>query len=136
MQYRTTQPAFHESLGMKNLHKVASVMVTENEAVRLMKGTKGKLFSVLFVKRTKPGVQRRMVCRLGVKQGVTGQGQSFDPASHSLLTVAEFVTNPETTRGQRGKFVGSGSLGMQFRNIPFEGLKSIRIQGTTFEIIR
>jgi hypothetical protein len=121
---------------MKNLHQVATVAVTESEAVRLMKGTKGKLFSVVFEKRTKPGVTRRMVCRLGVRKGTTGAGQSFDPAAHSLLTVSEFVTNPDTIRGQRGKFVGGGSMGTQFRNIPFEGIVSFRIGGTTFEVIR
>jgi len=121
---------------MKNLHDVAPVVVTESEAVRLMKGTKGKLFSVVFEKRTKPGVTRRMVCRLGVRKGVTGQGQAFDPAAHSLMTVSEFVTNPDTTRGQRGKFVGGGNMGTQFRNIPFEGIVSFRIGGTTFEVIR
>lgn len=121
--------------GMKNLRQVSAVAVTESEAVRLMKGTKGKLFSVSFVKRS-TGSVRRMVCRLGVRQGVTGQGQAFNPADHSLLTVSEFVTNPETTRGQRGKFVGGGNMGTQFRNIPFEGVVSFRIGGTTFEVVR
>jgi len=112
------------------------VLISETEAVKLIRNTKGKLFSVTFEKRTKPGVIRRMVARTGVRQGVTGQGQSFDPASHSLVTVAEFVTQPDTTRGQAGKFVGSGSMGTQFRNIPFEGIRTLRIRGQTYEIVR
>jgi hypothetical protein len=121
---------------MKVLRNIAPVAVTESEAVRLMKGTKGKLFSVVFGKRTKPGVTRRMVCRLGVRKGVTGEGQKFDPASHSLLTVSEFVTQPDTTRGQHGKFIGGGNMGTQFRMIPFEGIISFRIGGVAFEVIR
>lgn len=112
------------------------IVITEAEAVKLMRNTKGKLFSVVFEKRTKPGVIRRMVCRTGVRKGVSGEGQSFNPADHSLLTVHEFVTIPDTTRGQRGRFVGNGNMGTQFRHVAFEGIRTLRIAGKEYEIVR
>lgn len=110
--------------------------ISEAEAVKLMKASKGKLFTVTFVKRSKPGVVRRMTCRLGVRKEVTGAGQSFDPAAHSLLTVFEFVTNPETSRGQRGRYVGGGNLAGQYRNIPFEGIVSLKTGGRFYRVAR
>ncbi len=46
----------------------------------------GKIARVTFVKRT-DGTQRDMVCRTGVKKGVTGRGAAYDPESKGLVTV-------------------------------------------------
>ena len=122
--------AFRESLGMQE------IPISEAQAVALIRSSGGKLFSVVFEKRTKPGVLRRMVARLGVSKGVNGEGQRFDPAAHSLVTVAEFVTQPDTTRATDGKFIGGGSMGMQFRHIPFEGIRSLRLRGVLYKVVR
>lgn len=48
--------------------------------------TRGKLFSVVFVRR-RDGEVRRMVCRLGVHMAQTGAGLAFDPSVHGLFSV-------------------------------------------------
>jgi len=51
----------------------------------LIKGTKGKFFSVEFVK--KDGSVRKMTARLGVRKGITGKGLAFNPAEKDLMVV-------------------------------------------------
>lgn len=46
----------------------------------------GKIASVTFIKRS-DGTERKMICRTGVKKGVTGRGSSYDPETKGLLTV-------------------------------------------------
>lgn len=46
----------------------------------------GKIFSVLFTKRT-DGTDRRMVCRTGVYKDLTGMDRPWDPEERGLLTV-------------------------------------------------
>jgi hypothetical protein len=46
----------------------------------------GKIAAVTFIKRTN-GEERRMICRTGVKKGVTGRGAAYDPNTKNLLTV-------------------------------------------------
>lgn len=46
----------------------------------------GKIACVTFVKRT-DGTERKMVCRTGVRKGLTGGGSNYDPESKGLLTV-------------------------------------------------
>jgi hypothetical protein len=77
----------------------------------LIKGTqpdptkKGHAFTVTFVKSN--GETRVMRARLGMKRGLTGKGQSFDPVAHGLQTVWE---------------CGNG-----YRNIRLEAVKSLRL---------
>ena len=52
---------------------------------QMIKGTKGKFFSVTFVK--KDGSVRSMTARLGVKKGIKGVGLKFDPAERDLMVV-------------------------------------------------
>ena len=47
--------------------------------------TEGKIFSARFVK--KDGAVRDMVCRLGVKKGVTGTGLAYNPYDKNLVPV-------------------------------------------------
>jgi len=49
----------------------------------------GKIFSVIFTKRT-DGTTRRMVCRTGVRKVCSGGGRAYDPESKGLLTVYDF----------------------------------------------
>lgn len=51
----------------------------------LIKSTKGKFFSVEFVKRD--GSVRKMTARLGVRKGITGKGLAFNPAERDLMVV-------------------------------------------------
>jgi len=46
----------------------------------------GRIFTVDFIKRTN-GELRTMVCRRGVRKGITGRGMNYDPLSKALLTV-------------------------------------------------
>jgi hypothetical protein len=46
----------------------------------------GKIASVTFVKRS-DGTERKMLCRTGVRKGLTGRGPNYDPESKNLLTV-------------------------------------------------
>lgn len=46
----------------------------------------GKIASVTFVKRS-DGMERKMLCRVGVRKGVTGRGAAYDAESKNLLTV-------------------------------------------------
>tara|TARA_R110000868_G_scaffold154729_1_gene380843 strand:+ start:5253 stop:5528 length:276 start_codon:yes stop_codon:yes gene_type:complete len=59
-------------------------MNTQNIA-ELIKSTKGKFFSVEFVKRD--GSVRKMTARLGVRKGITGKGLAFNPAERDLMVV-------------------------------------------------
>ena len=60
--------------------------ITPQQAVLLMERSKGRIFSVEFVKRT-TGELRKMICRKSVKKGVNGKGLKFDPLKKSLMTV-------------------------------------------------
>jgi hypothetical protein len=72
--------------------------------------------------------RRRLVGRLGVSKDVTGAGAKYDAKSHNLVTLCEFVP----VRGDRGRFAGSDR---QYRNVPVEGIESIRIGGKAFQVV-
>lgn len=59
---------------------------TREEIVNLIKQTDGRLFSITFKKRTTGGI-RKLVARLGVTKGLTGEGQKFDPVAKGLVNV-------------------------------------------------
>ncbi len=63
--------------------------ITQQEALELIRSTKGHIFTVVFIK--KDGTPRQMTCRLDVKKGVTGKGLKFDPLSKGLLPVFEML---------------------------------------------
>ena len=50
----------------------------------------GRIFSVLFVKRTN-GELRRMVARLGVKKNIKGIGLPFNPTANNLIVVWDII---------------------------------------------
>lgn len=52
----------------------------------LQAGTNGKIFTVVFIKRT-TGEVRTMTCRLGVHKYVKGIGLAYDPRAYNLLGV-------------------------------------------------
>lgn len=107
--------------------------ISRDQAADMIRRSGGKLFSVVFMKRSTK-TPRRMVARLGVKKGVTGEGQAFNPADHYLITVHEFVTAPDTIRSENGRFIGGGNMGTQFRQIAIEGIMSLRIGGKDYTV--
>lgn len=56
-----------------------------SKVMRKIKDTKGKFFTVTFVK--KDGSERKMTARVGVKKGVKNVGQKYVPSDKSLVTV-------------------------------------------------
>ena len=60
-------------------------MESTPQIAELIKGTKGKFFSVEFIK--KDGSLRRMTARLGVRKGITGKGMAFNPSEKELMVV-------------------------------------------------
>lgn len=63
------------------------------EKVKLLleKAKNGRVFAVDFIK--KDGTPRTMNARLGVKKGVKGVGQKFNPSDYQLLTVFDMQKN-------------------------------------------
>jgi len=82
---------------------------TTESAIDVIRKSKGKFITVAFVKRT-TGEVRRMNCRTGVTQGVTGIGKAFNDADKGLVTVWDAKIS-------------------QFRSIPIENIITIRSQG-------
>lgn len=82
--------------------------------IKLMKtlidSTKGKFFVVKFVK--KDLTVRRMVCRLGVKKGLTGTGRTWE--KENLITVYDVVNKG-------------------YRNVNLETIQSIKCGNVLFE---
>jgi hypothetical protein len=60
--------------------------ITKDQAKDLIKGTKGKFFTVSFIKRT-DGTKRVMNARLGVKVYLKGGELPFDPEAKGLIPV-------------------------------------------------
>lgn len=59
--------------------------INTNEALGLIKNSKGRTFSVVYKKQD--GSVRLLNGRLGVKKGVTGKGLGYDPAKKGLIPV-------------------------------------------------
>ena len=62
------------------------LIIDREEAIKIIKDSRGKIFGVSFIKRS-TGELRHMTARLGVKKGVTGEGLKYDPESRQLMTV-------------------------------------------------
>lgn len=55
----------------------------------MIENTKGRIFVANFIKAT--GEQRKMVCRLGVRKGLTGLGKRYE--KENLVTVYDMVNH-------------------------------------------
>ena len=77
--------------------------------------TGGQIFSVYFKKRG-DHTMRKMTCRRGVKQGITGEGLRYDPKPKLLLPVFEM---PDKSR----------------RMVNLDGLVSFNFHGETFILV-
>jgi hypothetical protein len=88
-------------------------VMSRDEVRESIMNLKGKLFSVVFIK--KDGSERKMLCRTGVKKGLTGEGLAFDPIQKNLVSVWDMQA--------------SG-----YRFIPVDRILSIKLQGETYEV--
>jgi len=68
------------------------IQITQKEAEMILRGTKGKVFSVVFYK--KDGTKRQLQGRLGVHKDLKGKGSSV--ANHK-----EYITVYEMHNGYR-----------------------------------
>jgi len=73
------KPAFNFSSRIKRRH-----------LVRVLERTKGRIFGVVFVKRS-DGTERNMSCRINVKKNVKGTGLLFEPEHMNLLPVYDVM---------------------------------------------
>ena len=60
--------------------------ISLEEAVIKIEESEGKIFSVVFRKRT-TGEWRKLIGRLGVRKDVNGTGLKYDPETKHLMTV-------------------------------------------------
>lgn len=88
--------------------------MTRQQAVKLIRTTKGLIFSVSFVKRT-TGEVRDMVCRQGVKKYLKGGPAAYNFSSKGLISVFDMQK-------------------VQYRCIPIEGLQKVSVYGKTFQV--
>lgn len=65
---------------------VKAITREEAKPQDIIKQTKGKFFTVEFVKRT-TGELRKMNCRTGVKKGVKGVGKLYNPEEKGVVVV-------------------------------------------------
>ena len=77
--------------------------------VDILRGTKGKIFRVTFIKRT-TGELRHLTGRLGVGKGISGKGLNYSPQAHNLMTVFDFQKK-------------------EFRMINLDQLKEVKFKG-------
>lgn len=91
----------------------------------------GQLFTVDFVKRG-DGTIRTMNCRRGVKKGVKGTGQSYDPKTKNLLTVYDMQKLDPSRADNQGKSPEDMEKGA-FRNINLDALVGLRMGGKAYD---
>ncbi len=63
--------------------------ITRNKAIELVNSSKGKFFTISFIKKDK--TQRRMTARTGVKIGVNGQGMKYNPSDYGMKSVYDMA---------------------------------------------
>ena len=92
-------------------------LFTEMWPEKLIESTKGKFFTVEFIKRT-DGELRRMNCRLSVKRYTRGGTLSYNPSKKGLIPVWE-------RKSRKGNDPG-------YRMIPIEGIKTVVFKKRTY----
>lgn len=63
--------------------------ITRNKAFELVNSSKGKFFTISFIKKDK--TERRMTARIGVKKGVNGQGLKYNPLDFGMKPVYDMA---------------------------------------------
>lgn len=88
--------------------------ITQENAVKLIKSTQGRIFAVEFTK--KDGSNRQMNCRLGVTKHLKGGELAYDPAEYDLMTVFDVKKNA-------------------YRMISIETLKKVIVDGEEYRVV-
>ena len=88
--------------------------ISRKQATDLIKGSRGRVFGVEFIKRS-TGEVRTMSARTGVAKYVTGEGLKFSPSKKNLIAVFDM--------NKQG-----------YRMINLEGLTSLRFNGSRMTI--
>ena len=63
--------------------------ITRNKAIELVNSSKGKFFTITFIKKDKS--ERRMTARTGVKKGVNGVGMKYNPSDYGMKSVYDMA---------------------------------------------
>ena len=91
-----------------------TIQITKEEAKKLIFDTKGRMFTVLFIK--KDGSERIMNARLGVKKHLKGGELRYNPNDFNMITVFD---------------VKAGG----YRMISINTLKKIKFANKVYEIM-
>jgi len=81
-------------------------LVSLSEVVEIINSQNGKIFSVVFEKRT-TGVDRLMVCRKGVTKHLNGGQLNYNPQNRGLINVFDIQSKG-------------------YRSISMEGIKKVK----------
>jgi len=93
---------------------VNSVEVSPTVAMgKIISYNSGRIFSVKFTK--KDGSERKMVCRKGVKKGLTGSGAKYNPVERGLLAVYDVQKRA-------------------YRSLNFDTLQEFKMGGVSYKI--
>ena len=93
---------------------VDSVSVSPTVAMgKIISYNSGRIFSVKFTK--KDGSERKMVCRKGVKKGLTGGGAKYNPVERGLLAVYDVQKRA-------------------YRSLNFDTLQEFKMGGVSYKI--
>tara|TARA_Y100000389_G_scaffold198822_1_gene236035 strand:- start:516 stop:791 length:276 start_codon:yes stop_codon:yes gene_type:complete len=87
-------------------------IISKEQAVEIMTNQGGKIFSVIFEKRS-TGLDRKMVCIK--KKPLNNNGLKYSPREHNLLNVFDMSIS-------------------EYRSVNLEGLKKIKAQGREYVI--
>ena len=88
--------------------------ITLENAEKLINSTNGSIFSVDF--RKVDGPMRHINCRLGVKKGLKGKGQAFEPSEYGLVTVFDMQKKA-------------------YRMINLDTMRRVTVDGKTFIVV-
>lgn len=91
-------------------------IITAKEAADLLSDTKGRIFSVTFVKRT-TGETRTMVARTGVAKHLKGGDAAYSFSANALLSVYDLQKKA-------------------YRSIPLDGILSLKEGGEEYTVSR
>ena len=105
-----------EPITPANTPSTPSGIISRDEAKQLIKETKGKIFTVVFIK--KDGSERTMNARLGVKVYLRGGQLAYDAESKGLLPVYDMQISGENA----------------YRMINLNTILSLKIGGNTYTV--
>jgi hypothetical protein len=97
--------------------------ISLKDAVKMIKGTNGEIFSCRFIKRSDNSI-RDMVCRLRVKKHLNGNGPVYNAADYNLIHVFDMDKVKEIGDGPRS-----------YRSINLDTIQKITVAGQTYEVL-